>query len=1059
MSCAYQGSAIFRGGMRSLPVESGASSMGWAIAVETNPGQRYSMLRYMRTHRALSAAILFLVLFGLVGFFVLPPIVRTQAETRLSAELGRTVSVGKVRINPFAFSLTLEDLDIREKGGAGSFLGWHHLYVRFDALASLTGDWVLGAIELDGFHAALVANPDGSFNFSDILSKFPPAASSGGKSGRPIRVGRLNVSDANVDFSDHSLKQPFQTRIGPLTFSLTEFRTVGARGAPYHFEALTEAGERLVWSGTLAADPVESRGEFEVANIVLKKYAPYFDAMSRAGISDGTLTMHGRYVADFDPGKRVLTLNDSGLHIRALKVVERSSGKLAAGLDSLDVTGIRADAVAMKMSAESVVVAGAHIAVRRESDGSINLLALLNPAPSLPANPVAGAGRLPAINPQLTVGEIAVRDSVVDINDQAVPHSAQLTLGSLQFSLKNFTLADSAMMPLHLSFNWAPRGSIAVDGTVGLKPDLKADLKASVGTLDLLPLSPYLEQQVNARIAEGEVSADTSVHASMADGKMAGTVEGDVSIEKFGLLDAAQSKALAGFARIDLKGLKAATSPKLAVSVNLIAISGPYARVRVEQDKSLNIASLLGPSELTATTVAMRPAVPLPRIDVSRVTIDGGDFSFSDRSVEPNVNVSLSGFGGTLSGLSSENLARADVDLKGKVAGEGPVAITGKLDPLGARKYVDLKIDLANVDLLFLSPYLGKYAGYELARGQLVVDSKILVDGEAVDSTNVVTLNQFTFGAATPSPSATALPVRLGVALLKDTDGKIVIDLPVQGSLGNPNFRVGKVVLRVIVNLLTKAAVSPFSLIGSMFGGGGDELAYQEFAPGSSELQASELPKLDVLTKAMANRPALNLGLEGEYDANADAYALKRSKFAALVRNKIWEERHEASPNIPPPDQLVISPEENAAMVKKFFDLKFPPGTQFGTPLPPAPVVSAPPAKRPGLIRRVVNIVTFKSEREERAAQKEEARNAAQHEEDVKNAVATGLPLDEMTGRLADSMDVTNSDLGALAAARAQVVRNHLIDSGHIAASRLFLSQASDTAAQNKGPRVVLGLQ
>jgi hypothetical protein len=263
----------------------------------------------------------------------------------------------------------------------------------------------------------------------------------------------------------------------------------------------------------------------------------------------------------------------------------------------------------------------------------------------------------------------------------------------------------------------------------------------------------------------------------------------------------------------------------------------------------------------------------------------------------------------------------------------------------------------------------------------------------------------------------------------------------------------------VVVNLLTKAAVSPFSLIGSMFGGGGDELAYQEFAPGSSELQPSELPKLEILIKAMANRPALNLGVEGGYDANADTYALKRSKLASLVRRKIWEERHEASPNIPPPDELVISPEENAAMVKKLFDLKFPPGTQFGTPLPPPPVVSAPPAQQPGIIRRVVNIVTFKSEREQRAAQKEEARVAAQHEEDVKNTVATGLPLGEMTGRLADSMDVTSNDLGALAAARAQSVRNHLIESGHISADRLFLSQGPDTAKQNKGPRVVLSLQ
>jgi len=323
-----------------------------------------------------------------------------------------------------------------------------------------------------------------------------------------------------------------------------------------------------------------------------------------------------------------------------------------------------------------------------------------------------------------------------------------------------------------------------------------------------------------------------------------------------------------------------------------------------------------------------------------------------------------------------------------------------------------------------------------------------------------VTLNQFTFGAATASPDATVLPVRLCVALLKDIDGRIIIDLPVQGSLGDPQFRIGKVVLRVVVNLLTKAAVSPFSLIGSMFGGGGEELAYQEFSPGSSELEPSQVPKIETLAKALANRPALSLSIEGGYDPAADAYALRRSKLAELVRRQIWEERHATDPNIPPPDKLPISPDEHAAMVKKLFDSKFPPGTQFGTPLPAPPAVAAPPpGPPPGLLTRIVNLVTFKRHRDLVAARKQSEILAAEHEKDVAKAVAAGLPLDQMTGRLAESMVVTSDDLGALAAERAQSVRSHLIDSGHIAPNRLFLTQSSDPARQAKGPRVLLSLQ
>jgi hypothetical protein len=453
-------------------------------------------------------------------------------------------------------------------------------------------------------------------------------------------------------------------------------------------------------------------------------------------------------------------------------------------------------------------------------------------------------------------------------------------------------------------------------------------------------------------------------------------------------------------------------------------------------------------------------AAPWPKIEITRVLIDGGNFSLLDRSVEPNVRMAITEFGGSVLGLSSENMARGTVDLRGKVDGAGPVAISGKVDPLGPTKFVDLKIDFKNVDLLPISPYTGKFAGYELARGQLVVDTKFLLEGKKIDATNVVTLNQFTFGAATNSPDATGLPVRLGVALLKDGDGRIIIDLPIQGSLDDPNFRIGKVVMRVIVNLLTKVATSPFSLIGSMFGGGGDELAFQEFAPGASELQPAELPKLDTLVKALTNRPALSLGIEGGYDAAADAYALKRLKLADYVRRQIWEKQHAANPNIAPPEQLVISPEDHAAMVKQLFNAKFPPGTQFGAPLPAAPAVAAaPPPPPPGMFKRVVNTITFKKSRAESAAKKDDARRAAEHEQAIQTAAATGLPLEDMMGRLAETMEVTDNDLRALAAARAARVRDQLVTAGHIAADRLFLSQGSATAKVNKGPRVFLNLQ
>jgi hypothetical protein len=423
--------------------------------------------------------------------------------------------------------------------------------------------------------------------------------------------------------------------------------------------------------------------------------------------------------------------------------------------------------------------------------------------------------------------------------------------------------------------------------------------------------------------------------------------------------------------------------------------------------------------------------------------------------------MAMNQFGGTITELSSTNPAKAKLDLKAKVDGSGVVAIGGKVDPLSAKKSVDLKVDVKNVDLLPLSAYSGKFAGFELARGKMLLDVKVLMEGTKIDASNVITLNQFTFGNPVKSPEATTLPVRLGVALLKDLNGNIVIDVPIQGSTDDPSFGIGRVVGRVIVNLLTKAAVSPFALLGAAFGGGGEELAFQEFAPGAAELQPDEMKKLDTMVKALTNRPGLSLDLQGSFDAAADAYALKRVKLTDTVRRAVWETKRREDPNIPPPDQLVISPEENNAMIKTLYDQKFPPGTEFGAPAPKPPVTPPPPEPPPGLLKRVINVVTFKAIREERAKD-DDARRAEQEQAAAAAASspAAVIPVEVMTSRLSDATVVDDNDLRALAQSRAQRVRDYFANVGKIAPERLFLAKDQTTTDdKRKGPRVFLNLQ
>ncbi|MBL9199867.1 MAG: DUF748 domain-containing protein [Opitutaceae bacterium] len=1022
-----------------------------------------------------------LAVYTIVGFLVVPPVAKAQAEKRLSAELGRSVRLGKIAVNPFTLSITIDDFAVLETDGATTFVGWRRVFVDFDALASLRGEWVLSEVALDGFTSRVVVNADQSLNFSDILAKHAPkpgaspaaakAVANAEKSKpRPVRLARLAVTDARLDFSDASLPRKFATAIGPVSFTTTELRAPSAVGAPYSFEATTEAGERIAWSGTLQTEPVASIGEFAIENISIPKYAPYYAHRAQADLTEGKITARGRYEVRLNPaGTHVAKLNGASIQLRGLKVVERAAGSEAIALPAIDLTGLNADGVALTAHVAAFTVTGGQIRARREKDGSINLLAMLQPAaPAPPTRPAASPSpsAVPpssAPKPEFTLGELAVKDLQVEFADQAAPRPVALTLTAMQLGVKNLSLAAGATMPVQVAFAVAPQGSFKLVGAVQLAP-LKADLKLDLAGLEFPPFAPYVEQFANARLAQGSLTTSLAIQAELPEGAAPrATLAGDVRVEKLGVLDA-RSEEIAGFRALQLRGLKATSAADLAVALDAVEIDAPYARVVVNADKSLNLAGLARQPAAPAPTAAPSPApatpAPGPKIDITRIVIRDGDFRFTDRSLEPHAGLSLRDFGGTIAGLSSSSPTKGELDLKATVDGTGPVAISGTLDPLGAVKTVDLKVDLKNVDLLPLGPYSGKFAGFELARGKLALDVKLKIDGPVIDSANVLTLRQFTFGAPVQSPDATKLPVRLGVALLKDLEGNIVIDVPVAGRTDDPSFQISRVVWRVIGNLLAKVATSPFALLGAAFGGGGDELAFQEFATGASALNASETKKLETMVTALKNRPGLSLALEGGYDTAADTHALKRVKLADTVRRAAWEKKRETTPNLPPPDQFTPTPEEAVAATKRLFDEKFPPGTPFGAPLPAAPKPVEPPPKPQGFFKRIVSTITREESRQRAEAEKANAAQNAEHARAVAAARAAGLPLEEMTGRLAEAVEVDANDLRALAQARAERVRDYFLTSGGIAAERIFLAKAAETMRpEGKGPRVFLELQ
>ena len=272
------------------------------------------------------------------------------------------------------------------------------------------------------------------------------------------------------------------------------------------------------------------------------------------------------------------------------------------------------------------------------------------------------------------------------------------------------------------------------------------------------------------------------------------------------------------------------------------------------------------------------------------IAVVNGRVAFNDRFVQPNYSANLSELTGRLGAFSSEAPASgppqlADLDLRGRVEGTASLEITGKVNPLAKPVALDIKAKVRELELPPLSPYAIKYSGYGIERGKMSVDLAYVVqpDGQ-LSASNRIVLNQLAFGEKVEGSTA-SLPVKLAVALLADRNGVIDVDLPVSGSINDPQFSLFGVVLKAIGNLIAKAVTSPFALLASS-GGGGTENSTIDFAPGTSTLTPQARESLDKIAQSLIEKPALTLTISGESRLENEREAWKRERLQQAIRSE-----------------------------------------------------------------------------------------------------------------------------------------------------------------------------
>ncbi|WP_322022788.1 DUF748 domain-containing protein [Burkholderia sp. BCC1977] len=868
-----------------------------------------------------------------------------------------------------------------------------------------------------------------------------------------LTIRHFAIDGGTINVDDRVPATPTALSLTKLAATLDGFTLQGKAPAKYTLSTSLSRGGDVKAEGAFSLAAKQADTKLTVDALALPALQPYLGEATRARVLDGTLGASVNAKADWGKTPLDAQVADSTVSLKSLKLATPDAKAPAIVLPDASAKIAKVDVAARTAEIASVDATGLALDVKRLKDGKIDLAALAEPAQAaVPTRTVAHKAAAAAPSWHYRIDALNLKESSANFTDLSTPRPVKLAIKPLDLSVQKISDDLTKPLPVQLKATLNRKGSVNVSGDVTAQP-LKLGLKINGNRLDAAAFEPYFGSALNATIASALLNAQGNLTFAQVKDTPRATYRGDVALVDVRMLDKATSDPFAGWRSLALSNLKVNYDEKgTDVDAARVTFSNFYGRVLLDAQGRLNLKDVVaketGPAQsltrdasktepvplspgmtppagaqaasaaavqqasapaAASATVVVKAATPPQnpvRMHFGQLVLQSGRVTYTDNFIKPNYTANLVAITGTVGAFGTDSTTSAPVDVAANLAGNGPISIKGSVNPLIDKPALDLTATAHDIELTNLTPYSAKYAGYPITKGKLNVDLHYQLANDQLQANNHIFIDQLTFGDHVENDTATKLPVKLAISLLKNTRGQIDVNLPVSGSLSNPEFSVGGLIWRAVLNLIAKAVTSPFTLLANAFGGSGEDLGYVEFAPGAYELDDAQQKKLDTVVKMLTEKPSIRLDLIGRVDPAKDTPGLRDAYVERLVRQQKLKDVVGQGESIDPMSVKVEPAEYTKYLTRAYKDADF---------------------KKP---RNLIGLQKT-------------------------------LPDADMKKALADHAPADDNALRALAQQRAQAVRQYL--DGKIDSSRMFVvaPKLDAKGIEDKGAttRVDFGLQ
>jgi len=829
----------------------------------------------------------FIIVYAIIGFIVLPLVLKPQLVKILQEHANTKVTIAKVYFNPFVFNLELHNVKIDDLNKKAIF-SFESMTLNVNPSSLFIGAVHIHLFEIKNPKINLVRNQDKTLNVLNTLKKDKKSSGSSSFKMPRVIVDTISIVEGNAAFSDYTLPQVFRfgmKNIGLKIKNIDTKQNKNPKGTIRFYATMNDNGFIDFRSNIKHYKPFATSGSLDFKANKLYTEWKYLKDMLNVEVADGKIYLHAQY--SFNSSDINATeIKNASLRVNNLRIKPKNAPQNILTLKSFTVFDINAVPLQDKVSIAQIALNKLNIAISRSKTNKIDWIDYLKVTLPTSKKKTTTTQRDKNSTLALLVKKISLTSSNIDFKDKMLTKTATNSLNDININLYDFNSKKGSWLKYDTSFKIDKKGLVNTKGKLRASP-LKQIGSFDIKKISLKELTSYLQESSYLSIEDGFFSAKGTTKYAKSRNTPDLDLEGSLKLDSVFINNTRENSLLFSLNSLGVKKCTLELFPN-RVHVNEIDINSFYLDAEIDKNRVLNFSKLMKKvAKKKRKVVKKREKVKsnFP-LKIDKVSVALGSAKFQDYSIPIKFKTNIHNLNGVIYSLTNMKGEHTLINLHGDIDKYGSTRIQGSIDGLNPKKFTDINMNFKNLDLSSMSGYSAEFAGYEIDSGKLFLDLGYNIEDAKLKASNNIVIKKIELGNEVEDENATHLPLGFVIGLLEDDKGVIDIDMPINGNVDKPDFKYGKLVWNTFTNLITRAVTAPFKFLGAMLGINSDDLEYVAFEDGRSDISPMQREKMDRLAKIMIQRPKLLLKVRGVYDKQSDKVALQKEKLIALVLQK-----------------------------------------------------------------------------------------------------------------------------------------------------------------------------